>query len=98
MHFYLESSVSTDATMYSRRGYADKSFNTDNFIWNIRVAKNFLKGQLTIMVDGFDILGNISNVRQTLNAQGRTETWHMSIPCYMMLHAIYRLSKAPKRK
>lgn len=90
--------VSTDATMYSRRGYADKSFNTDNFIWNIRVAKKFLKGQLTVMVDGFDILGNISNVRQTLNAQGRTETWHISIPRYMMLHAIYRLSKAPKRK
>lgn len=60
--------ISTDATMYSRRGYADNTFNTDNFVWNIRVAKKFLKGRLTFILDGFDVLNNISNVRQTLNA------------------------------
>ena len=90
--------ISTDATMYSRRGYADKAFNTDHFVWNIRVAKKFMKGRLTVMLDGFDILNNISNVRQTLNAQGRTETWYMSIPRYAMLHAVYRFSKSPQRK
>lgn len=90
--------ISTDATMYSRRGYADKSFNTDNLVWNLRVAKKFMKGRLTVMLDGFDILDHISNVRQTLNAQGRTETWHMSIPRYAMLHAVYRFSKSPKKQ
>lgn len=90
--------ISTDATMYSRRGYADKSFNTDNLVWNLRVAKKCMKGRLTVMLDGFDILDNISNVRQTLNAQGRTETWHMSIPRYAMLHAVYRFSKSPKKQ
>ena len=50
------------------------------------------------MLDGFDLLNNISTVRQSLNAQGRTETWHMSIPRYAMLHAVYRLSHSPKKK
>lgn len=90
--------VSTDATMYSRRGYVDKSFNTDNFVWNIRVVKKFMKGRLNIMLDGFDVLNNISNVRQSLNAQGRTETWYMSIPRYVMLHAVYKFNKSPKKK
>ena len=90
--------VSTDATMYSRRGYADRSFNTDHLVWNLRVAKKCMKGKLTVMLDGFDLLNNISTVRQTLNAQGRTETRHMSIPRYAMLHAVYRLSHSPKRK
>ncbi len=90
--------ISTDATMYSRRGYSDGDFNTDNFVWNIRVAKKFMKGKLTVMVDGFDILNNISNVRQTLNAQGRTETWYMSLPRYFMLHAVYKFNVSPKKK
>lgn len=89
--------ISTDATLYGRRGYADKSFNTDNLVWNMRVAKKFLNGRLTVLLDGFDVLGNISNVRQTVNAQGRTETWHLSIPRYAMLHAVYRFSKSPQK-
>lgn len=36
--------LSTDATMYSRRGYSDSEMNTDNFVWNIRVGKKLLKG------------------------------------------------------
>ena len=90
--------ISTDATMYSRRGYGDASFNTDNFVWNMRVAKKLMKGRLTLMLDGFDILNNISNVRQNMNAQGRTETWYMSLPRYGMLHAVYRFNIAPKKK
>ena len=67
-------------------------------MWNLRVAKKCMKGKLTVMFDGFDLLNNISTVRQTLNAQGRTETRHMSIPRYAMLHAVYRLSHSPKKK
>ncbi len=28
------------------------------------------------MIDAFDLLGNLSNVRRTINAQGRVETWN----------------------
>lgn len=34
----------------------------------------------------------------TINAQGHQETWHLSIPRYAMLHAVYRLQVRPKGK
>lgn len=90
--------MSTDATMYSRRGYSDHTMNDDNFVWNMRLSKRLLKGRLVVMADGFDILGNISNVRRTINAQGHQETWYLSIPRYAMLHVAYRFSRSPKGK
>lgn len=90
--------VSTDATMYSRRGYADSGMNTDDFVWNMRISKKLMKDRLTLMLDGFDILNNLSNIRRNVNAQGYTETWYMSIPRYAMFHVVYRFNKAPKKK
>ncbi len=90
--------LSTDGTMYSRRGYSDAEMNTDDFVWNVRMGKKFMKGKLNLMLDGFDVLGNLSNIRRTVNAQGHTETWYMSIPRYAMLHVVYRFNRAPKKK
>lgn len=90
--------LSTDITEYSRRGYSDPSLNTNELVWNVRLSRSIMKGNLTFMLDGFDILGNLSNVRRTLNAQGRTETYYNVIPSYMMLHVLYKLNKQPKKK
>ncbi|MBR1668625.1 MAG: outer membrane beta-barrel protein [Bacteroidaceae bacterium] len=89
---------SSDITMYSRRGYSEPSMNTNELVWNARLAKRLMKGKLTIMFDGFDLLGNLSNVQRTVNAQGRTETFRNVIPSYGIIHAIYRLNKQPKKK
>ena len=90
--------LATDLTMYSRRGYADHTMNTNELVWNARLSKRFLHGNLICMLDGFDILGNLSNIRRTINAQGRTETWNNVTPRYALLHVIYRLNKQPKNK
>jgi hypothetical protein len=90
--------IATDLTMYSRRGYQDSSMNTNELVWNGRISKSVMHGNLTFILDGFDILGNLSNVRRTLNAQGRTETYYNVIPRYAMLHAVYRLNIQPKKK
>ena len=90
--------LSTDLTMYSRRGYSEPSMNTDELVWNARLAKRLMKGNMTIIFDGFDLLGNLSNVRRTINAQGRTETFYNVIPSYGLLHITYRLNKEPKKK
>ena len=91
--------VGTDLTMYSRRGYADPSMNTDDLVWNMRVSKSMLpRRNLTVFVDGFDILGQLSNIRRVINAQGRTETWYNTVPRYFMVHLIYRLNREPKKK
>ena len=46
--------------------------------------------------EGFDILGQLSNITQTLNGQGRYETWKNNIPRYGMIRLIYRLDIRPK--
>ena len=90
--------VSTDLTMYSRRGYSEASMNTNELVWNARLSKRLPRQNLTILFDGFDLLGNLSNVRRYINAQGRTETFYNVIPSYGLLHVIYRLNKEPEKK
>ncbi|MBR1428090.1 MAG: hypothetical protein IJ582_03535 [Prevotella sp.] len=90
--------LATDLTMYSRRGYADHTMNTNELVWNARLSKRFLHGNLIYMLDGFDIIGNLSNIRRTINAQGRTETWNNVTPRYALLHVIYKFNKQPKKK
>lgn len=89
--------LTTDLTLYSRRGYADAAANTDDLVWNARLAKRTLRGRLTFTLDAFDILGQLSNLTQTISAQGHFETWRSVTPRYVMLHAIYRFSVNPKK-
>lgn len=80
----------TDLMMHSRRGYTDASLNGNDLIWNARLAKLLLRGHMTVALDGFDILGQMSNVVQTVNSQGRTETRYNTLPRYGMLSVLYR--------
>lgn len=93
-HFQL----ATDLTMFSRRGYEGSSMNTDNLIWNVRLSYTMLKGHLTWMLDGFDLLGQLDNVTRVVNAQGRIETYTNVLPRYTLLHVVYRFNKQPKKK
>jgi hypothetical protein len=93
----LKLQLSTDLTMFSRRGYELNSMNTNDLVWNARLSRTFLNGNLTCFVDGFDILGNLSNIYRSVNAQGRTETRYNVVPRYVMLHVIYRLNVQPKK-
>ncbi len=91
-------SFTTDLMMHSRRGYNDRRLNTNDLVWNARLAKSIMHGNITFALDGFDILGQLSNVRLTMNSQGRTETRYNTLPRYAMLHVIYRLNIQPKKK
>lgn len=90
--------LSTDLSLYTRTGYADKSLNTNDLVWNARLTRPFFKGKLLVMLDGFDILGQLSNVTRTLNAQGRTETYTNVMPRYALLHVVWRFNKQPVKK
>lgn len=89
--------LSTDLTMFSRRGYEGSAMNTDNLIWNARLSRSIMKGKFTVMLDGFDILGNLDNVTRFVNAQDRTETYTNVLPRYALLHVVYRLNKQPNK-
>ena len=90
--------LSTDLNLYTRTGYADAALNTNDFVWNARLSRPFFKGKFLVLLDGFDILGQLSNVTRVMNAQGRTETYTNVMPRYVLLHAVWRFNKQPKKR
>ncbi|MBO5888359.1 MAG: hypothetical protein J6Q60_10165 [Bacteroidaceae bacterium] len=98
VHLPWKFDLTTDLTLYGRTGYADASLNTADVVWNARLARALFKGKWVVMLDGFDILGQLSNVTRTINAQGRTETYTNVLPRYGLLHVIYKFQKRPRQK
>lgn len=90
--------LSTDLTMFSRRGYESGAMNRDDLVWNARLAKSVWRNRLTFMVDAWDVLGNLSNVNAGLNGQGRWEYYHNVIPRYALLRVVYRFDLQPKKR
>lgn len=89
--FYL----STTVDVYSRRGYTDSRFNTDDVIWSASLSRSILKGCLNFRLEAFDILGQINRTSYTINAQMQTETWRNVLGRYVMFHVTYRLNFKP---
>lgn len=54
-------------------------------------SKNFFDSNRELM------LGNLSNVRRTINAQGMTETYTNVIPSYCMLRLTYKFGKKARK-
>lgn len=91
--------IDTDLTYYVRSGYADHTMNSHEWIWNMAVAKRMLKSKaLSLKLSGHDILAQRRSIVRTLNAQGRTETWHNVVPRYFMLSLVYHFSKSPRKE
>lgn len=85
--------ISTDIRMNSRRGYSDKSMNTNELVWNAQISQSFLKGNAaTLSLQLYDILHEQSNISRTINAQMRSDTWNNSINSYIELKFLYRLN------
>ena len=86
-------SLSTDLSESSRRGYSDNSMNTNELIWNAQISQGFLRGKpLTVMLQFYDILHQQSTLSRSLTAMARTDTEYNSINSYAMLHVIYRIN------
>lgn len=84
--------IATDLNMNSRRGYTDKSLNTNELIWNAQVAHSFFKKKLTLSLQFYDILQKQSNLSRSIDAMGRTDTEYNAITSYAMLHVIYKIN------
>ena len=94
----INTTLSADGNMYSRRGYGSSELNTDDFVLNASISQPFFKGKLIARIEAFDLLHQLSNTQYSVNAQGRTETWYRSLPHYVMLHLVYHWNKNPKKK
>ena len=86
-------SLSTDLHESSRRGYSDKSLNTNELVWNAQISQSFLKGKsLIVSLQLYDILHNQSNLSRSITAYQRSDTEYNSINSYALLHVIYRFN------
>ena len=88
----------TDLTMHSRRGYTDAEMNDNRLYWDASLTKSFHQGKWLVKLRGYDLLGQVSNLRYNINAQGRTETWTNAMRRYALLTISYRFSQKPKKE
>jgi hypothetical protein len=85
--------IATDISQNSRRGYAQANMNTDELLWNAQISHSFLRGNaLTIALEVNDILGEQSNISRVVNAMSSSDTRTNSIYQYGMLRCIYKLN------
>lgn len=89
--------LSTDVSALTRGGYKYTDMNGTEFVWNARLTRPFLKGRLLLVLDGYDLLAQRSAITRIVNAQGRTESYTNTLPSYVLLHAVWRLNKKPKK-
>lgn len=94
---HINTTLSVDGTMYSRRGYGSSELNTNDFVMNASLSQSLFKGKLIAKIEVFDLLHQLSSIQYHVNAQGRTETWYRSLPHYVMLHLAFHFNKNPKK-
>ncbi len=86
-------SFTTDIAMNSRRGYSQKSMNTNELIWNAQLSHSFLRGKaLVISLLWNDILRKQSNISRTINAMMSSDSRYNAIYSYGMLRVTYKLN------
>ena len=86
-------SLATDLTQQSRRGYDDAAMNTNELIWNAQLSQSFLKDKAaTVSVQWYDILRERSNISRSLSSFMRNDTWTNAIHSYVMVRFTYRLN------
>ena len=82
--------------MYSRRGYADSQFNTDQLIANIKLGRNILNGKMRVDFEVFDLFNKMSGYSYIINAQMQQETYTNLLRRYAMLSLTYKFSQKKK--
>ena len=83
----------TSINQSSRRGYNEKSMNTDELIWNMQISQSFLKKKaLKLMLEFKDILREQSNFSRSINANSRNDTEYNTINSYVMLKVQYKMN------
>lgn len=86
----------TTLKMYSRRGYSDDKYNTDQFIVNFKLGKDIIKGKARLSFEVFDLLNKMSSYSYNINAQMQQETYANLLRRYAMLSLTFRFSQKKK--
>ncbi|MDE6556705.1 MAG: hypothetical protein K2K55_07055, partial [Duncaniella sp.] len=90
--------INADFTCYTRRGYGSRELDTTDAILNVGMSFTPRKSRWVFMVDGFDLLHQLSNVHYAVSASGRTVSYTNALPRYVLFTVQYRLNIQPKKK
>lgn len=85
-------------TMYSRRGFSDDQFNTDDLLWNIKANKAIMNGNLIFELEAYDLLNQLSGTQYFINAQMQQEKYESVLNRFVLFKVIWKLNKEPKKK
>ena len=89
-------SIQTNIGEQMRRGYDDSNMNTNELIWNATIQQNFrqlLRGHnLTLRVQGYDLLQQRSSISRNISATMRSDSWSNAIHSYFMVSLVYSLN------
>lgn len=81
-------SISTDIAMNSRRGFNNEN-NTNELIWNAQLAQKLFNNKLSIALEAYDILGELSNFTRLITATQISDSYTNAIYQYGALRLIY---------
>ena len=88
--------IQTNIGEQMRRGYDDANMNTNELIWNATIQQNFrqlLRGHnLTLRVQGYDLLQQRSSISRNISATMRSDSWSNAIHSYFMVTLAYTLN------
>lgn len=90
--------LGTNLTLYSRYGYSNDNFNTNQLIWSANLSRSFFNGLMNVQLEAFDLLNKMSTYSYGINAQMQTETYRNVLRRYVMLNFTFRLNREPKKK
>ncbi len=89
--------IDTNLELRQRRGYADSEMNDNRLYWDATLMKSFKAGRWLLKLRGYDLLGQVSNLRYYVNAQGRTETWTNAMRRYALFTVAYKFTQKQKK-
>ena len=89
-------SLTTDFFVRTDAGLKDDKLNRSYLIWNAN-AKYDLNSKWSFLLEGVDLLRQLTSVSMGSGTTGWSETKRNTRPSYFLVHAIYRFNLLPKR-
>lgn len=84
--------LSTDLGYTATTGYSD-GYNSRTWLWNATLSYEFLRSRnAAISLKAYDILGQTTNIRRTINASYIDDTRYNSLTRYVMVSFSYKFN------
>ena len=91
--------LSSDINQHSRRGYNDRSMNTNQLIWNASLQQRLLpKKTLTLSLRAVDLLDRRDDINRNVSATSRTDSRQQMVRSYLLFSVNYRFGKYGGKK